>query len=307
MTAKESVKNYPSALREMTNYSIRGIKKICKEADSRIPGSDNENKAQKLLEAELSQCCDEVKEENFKAKPNTSLFFIFAVVFAVAGIALMIAKQFIFGGIFSGTALVLIITPFCLPHPEATYLYGIKNASDKATKRLVLLANYDCVKNSEGAGNNLSGCYCALSVVRFMQRQQLSLMNTEIYVVLTSADTLNMSGTNHFAKNHKFDDIETVFVSLSSIVNPDAISAFFADDTAKNAIENSAKLASKALVTADKASEAKTIAATGAHFAKITACNKGDITGNDSAEKLNIRAIEAVVDILLHTAFSFEN
>ena len=161
MTAKESVKNYPSALREMTNYSVRGIKKICKEADSRIPGSDNENKAQKILETELTECCDEVKEENFKAKPNANLFFIIGIIFAVAGIALTIAKLFVIGGICAGIAAALIITPFCLPHPEATYLYGIKNAVDTAQKRIVLLSNYDCVKKSEGAGNNLSGCYCA--------------------------------------------------------------------------------------------------------------------------------------------------
>ena len=306
MTARESVKNYPSALREMTNYSVRGIKKICAEADSRTPGSDNENKTQKILETELSECCDSVKEENFKPKPNTKLFFIFGIIFAVLGIVFTILKYFIPGGCFAGLAAVLIIAPFLFRQPEATYLYGIKNAKDTAKKRLVLLANYDCVKKSKGAGNNLSGCYSALSVVRFMQRQQLSLEHTEIYVVLTSADTINMSGTNHFAKNHKFDDIETIFVSLDSIVNPEAISAFFADDSAKNVIESAAKLGDRKLASTSKASEAKTVAATGAHFAKISACNKGDITGDDSADKINLRAIEAVVDVLLESAFSLE-
>lgn len=306
MTARESVKNYPSALREMTNYSVRGIKKICKEADSRTPGSDNENKAQKILETELSECCDDVKEECFKARKDTKVFLILGVIFAVAAIGLMLAKVTIIGGFCAGVALVLIVVPFLLPQAEATYLYGIKNAVDTAQKRIVLLANYDCVKKSEGAGNNLSGCYSALSVVRFMQRQKLDLNNTEVWIVLTSADTMNMAGTLHFAKNHKFDDIETIFVSLDSIVNPDAISAFYADDTAKNAVENASKLTDKKLASTAKASEAKAIAATGAHFAKLSACNKGDITGNDSADKLNLRAIESVVDVLLETTFALE-
>lgn len=53
MKAQDSVKNYPSALREMTNFSVRGIKKICKDVGPRPAGSEQEHEAQKLMVAEL--------------------------------------------------------------------------------------------------------------------------------------------------------------------------------------------------------------------------------------------------------------
>ena len=49
MKAQDSVKNYPSALREMTNFSVRGIKKICKDVGPRPAGSEQEHEAQKLM------------------------------------------------------------------------------------------------------------------------------------------------------------------------------------------------------------------------------------------------------------------
>ena len=51
MKAQDSVKNYPSALREMTNFSVRGIKKICKDVGPRPAGSEQEHEAQKLMAA----------------------------------------------------------------------------------------------------------------------------------------------------------------------------------------------------------------------------------------------------------------
>ena len=39
MKAQDSVKNYPSALREMTNFSVRGIKKICKDVGRQRAGA----------------------------------------------------------------------------------------------------------------------------------------------------------------------------------------------------------------------------------------------------------------------------
>ena len=45
MKASESNPNYPSKVREMTNYTIREIKKVCKDIGPRPSGEENERKA----------------------------------------------------------------------------------------------------------------------------------------------------------------------------------------------------------------------------------------------------------------------
>lgn len=76
MKAQDSVKNYPSALREMTNFSVRGIKKICKDVGPRPAGSEQEHEAQKLMAAELDGACDKVEIEPFDVHPGAFLGWI---------------------------------------------------------------------------------------------------------------------------------------------------------------------------------------------------------------------------------------
>ena len=76
MKAQDSVKIYPSALREMTNFSVRGIKKICKDVGPRPAGSEQEHEAQKLMAAELDGACDKVEIEPFDVHPGAFLGWI---------------------------------------------------------------------------------------------------------------------------------------------------------------------------------------------------------------------------------------
>lgn len=76
MKAQDSVKNYPSALREMTNFSVRGIKKICKDVGPRPAGSEQEHEAQNLMAAELDGACDKVEIEPFDVHPGAFLGWI---------------------------------------------------------------------------------------------------------------------------------------------------------------------------------------------------------------------------------------
>lgn len=307
MTARESVKNYPSALREMTNYSVRGIKKICKESGAHPAGSEGEKKTQLVLKQELTECCDEVHEEKFKAKPNTTAFLIAGSLLLAAAITLFALKQFIVGGCFAILAVVVFVFSFLVKKPEAVNLYAIKKPTGNAVRRIVLLANSDSSKKSEGAGNNLSSCYAALSVVRFMQRQKLNFQNTEVWIVLTDADNINLSGTKYFAENHSFSDIETVFISLSCLINPDELSAFFADEKSRDLIECAAKTADKKLLEAQSTQQSKIIAKSNVHYASLSAFTKDDLKNEDTADTLNLRAIEKCVDLLLETSFAFDN
>mgnify|MGYP000561148382 CR=1 FL=1 len=55
MKASESNPNYPSKVREMTNYTIREIKKVCKDIGPRPSGEENERKAQDLSLIHISE------------------------------------------------------------------------------------------------------------------------------------------------------------------------------------------------------------------------------------------------------------
>lgn len=76
MKANQSVKNYPSKLRESSNYSVRTIKSICKNIGPREPGSENEKKAQEYICGELKCFCDTVFMEEFPVHPNAFLGWI---------------------------------------------------------------------------------------------------------------------------------------------------------------------------------------------------------------------------------------
>lgn len=91
MKANESVKNYASSLRMYTNYTVREIKKICKEIGPRIAGSEAEHKAHEYLAGQMETCCDEVKVEEFTVAREAMISFI-----RVCGILVAIAMVFSF-------------------------------------------------------------------------------------------------------------------------------------------------------------------------------------------------------------------
>lgn len=103
MKAQDSVKNYPSALREMTNFSVRGIKKICKDVGPRPAGSEQEHEAQKLMAAELDGACDKVEIEPFDVHPGAFLGWI------LTGGIMMIAAIVLFFFGMSAIALALCV------------------------------------------------------------------------------------------------------------------------------------------------------------------------------------------------------
>lgn len=106
MKANESVSNYPSKLRESTNYTVKTIKSICKNIGPRAPGSESEKKAQEFISKELKDCCDTVNIEEFSVHPNAFLSWVPICSF------LMIAAAILF---FLGMGIIsLIITVFCL-------------------------------------------------------------------------------------------------------------------------------------------------------------------------------------------------
>lgn len=86
MKAKESNAHFDSKVRECSNFSVREIKKICKEIGPRPSGEENEQKAQNYVENLMSGIADEVKSESFDVHPRAFMSWVM-----IDGIGMIIA------------------------------------------------------------------------------------------------------------------------------------------------------------------------------------------------------------------------
>lgn len=80
MKANESSLNYPSALREMTNYTVREIKKVCAQIGPRPSGEENERKAQEYVAKSMEKVADSVVTEEFSLHPKAFMGWALADV-----------------------------------------------------------------------------------------------------------------------------------------------------------------------------------------------------------------------------------
>ena len=86
MKAKESNAHFDSKVRECSNFSVREIKKICKEIGPRPSVEENEQKAQNYVENLMSGIADEVKSESFDVHPRAFMSWVM-----IDGIGMIIA------------------------------------------------------------------------------------------------------------------------------------------------------------------------------------------------------------------------
>ncbi len=153
MKAEESVKNYPSSLRMYTNYTMREIKKICKEIGPRIAGSEAEHKAHLYVADQMKTCCDQVDVEEFQVAREALLSFI-----CVCGVLSSIAMVFAFLGlhivsiIFGVAALVCLFCEFlmywefydCFFKKYTSHnAIGIRKAAGETKQRIILAGHVD--------------------------------------------------------------------------------------------------------------------------------------------------------------------
>ncbi len=86
MKAKESNAHFDSKVRECSNFTVREIKKICKEIGPRPSGEENEQKAQNYVENLMVGIADEVKHESFDVHPKAFMSWVM-----IDGIGMIIA------------------------------------------------------------------------------------------------------------------------------------------------------------------------------------------------------------------------
>lgn len=153
MKAQDSVKNYPSALREMTNFSVRGIKKICKDVGPRPAGSEQEHEAQKLMAAELDGACDKVEIEPFDVHPGAFLGWILtdgimmiaAIVlffFGMSAIALALCALSLIFAIVEFLLYKKLLDPF-FPKKASHNVVAVRKPKGEVRRRIIFSGHAD--------------------------------------------------------------------------------------------------------------------------------------------------------------------
>lgn len=153
MKAQDSVKNYPSALREMTNFSVRGIKKICKDVGPRPAGSEQEHEAQKLMVAELDGACDKVEIEPFDVHPGAFLGWILtdgimmiaAIVlffFGMSAIALALCALSLIFAIVEFLLYKKLLDPF-FPKKTSHNVVAVRKPKGEVRRRIIFSGHAD--------------------------------------------------------------------------------------------------------------------------------------------------------------------
>lgn len=153
MKAQDSVENYPSALREMTNFSVRGIKKICKDVGPRPAGSEQEHEAHKLMAAELDGACDKVEIEPFDVHPGAFLGWILtdgimmiaAIVlffFGMSAIALALCALSLIFAIVEFLLYKKLLDPF-FPKKTSHNVVAVRKPKGEVRRRIIFSGHAD--------------------------------------------------------------------------------------------------------------------------------------------------------------------
>ena len=73
--------------------------------------------------------------------------------------------------------------------------------------------------SSDGANDNLTGCYMGIAILKALKEQGIELENTEVGVILTGSEEAGLRGAKAWAKAHKdeYKDVETYIFAYDTI------------------------------------------------------------------------------------------
>ncbi|MCM1545131.1 MAG: M28 family metallopeptidase [Ruminococcus sp.] len=153
MKATESVKNYPSTLRMYTNYTVREIRKVCKEIGPRASGSAEERKAQEHFAQEMNTCASSVVTEDFDVHPHAFMSWV-----VIDGILLLLALVFSFvklpvvSTVLTAVALVCLFAEFLMywefldplfPKKTSCNVIGTRKPTGEVKQRIIFSGHVD--------------------------------------------------------------------------------------------------------------------------------------------------------------------
>jgi len=176
----------------------------------------------------------------------------------------------------------------------------------------------------DGASDDLSGCYVANSVIRYLAENDIRFENTEVIAMLAGGEECGLRGTEAFFKAHPEmtdDGVETIFVSFDTIRDEEYMMIYTADlnglvktdmDTC-TLVQNAAKKCGKEVPFGSiplGSTDAAAAARAGCKCASFVAMDPAPAryyhTRLDTADNLLQSTIEKGIEIALQTVFDFD-
>ena len=220
-----------------------------------------------------------------------------------------------------GVCIVLDFLTLIL-RPSDGVLFGFRIAEGVCILFLTVGFVFDDPKRPvEGATDDLTGVFSSLAVLQFLQFNNISFEHTEVMVVSMGSEECGLRGSKFFAKHHSFDDVETVFIDTDAIHDLEHMGVYSKDlsGTLKHdpqaiaLMQKAGKLAgmdlqamSLSLGATDAASMTQAGVKSTAFIAVDPAPARYYHTRRDTAENLDVKAIEKGVEILLHASLLFD-
>ncbi len=401
--------NPVAKVRESTNFTVREIKKVCKNIGPRAPGSENEAKAQEYIKENCAKFADTVEQESFMISPRAFMAWPWlcatmetvAILLFIAG-AFIPAAAMILECVSLGITLLAVfvivwefllykqlLDPFFKKAPSSNVIFTKKPSGD-VQRRIILSGHVDsafewrftnwggakllraaiytavgslavclildilsivlqpsdsvmfgfriaegvCIlglsvgfvfddpkRAVDGASDNLTGVFSSLSVLQFLQTNNIQLEHTEVVAISMGAEECGLRGSKDYVKKHSFDDVETVFIGTDTlhdleymgVYSKDLSGTLKHDSKAIALMKKAGKLAgmdlpsmSLSLGATDAAAMTQGGVKSVAFIAVDPAPARYYHTRRDTAENLNINAIEKGVEVLLHATFLFD-
>ncbi|MBQ2842083.1 MAG: M20/M25/M40 family metallo-hydrolase [Clostridia bacterium] len=190
---------------------------------------------------------------------------------------------------------------------------------------LAALFFYDKKRIVEGANDDLTGCFSSIGILKFLQDNDIRFENTEVVALCTGSEEIGLRGAKDFCEKHgkEFGDVETVFVAIDTVHDFDHLAIYNKDmtGTVKNngeackLLKEGAKIAgydvpfkTVSLGATDAAAVSKS--GTGMKAAAFAAMDPAPAryyhTRLDNHENLDLKTIEAGLDICLETLFLYD-
>lgn len=175
-----------------------------------------------------------------------------------------------------------------------------------------------------GANDDLTGCFISCAVAKFLSDNDIRFENTEVCVLCAGGEEAGLRGSKAFAKKNKVmlnDGVETVFISLDTIREPEFIKIYEKDMTGM--VKNDRRVAELIQAAAKNvgvdvpigtielgATDAAAMSQAGVPASALTAMDPSPAryyhTRLDTADNLSAQAIDMGVKIALETAFLYD-
>lgn len=164
MKAKESNAHFDSKVRECSNFTVREIKKVCKEIGSRPAGEENEQKAQDYVENLMGGIADDVKREPFDVHPKAFMSWVLidGIEMLIASVLMILAHLNVFpsaSDVFKGAAfglsviaIILLLAEFLFykefidflfPKRTSSNVIAVRKAAGETKRRIIFAGHID--------------------------------------------------------------------------------------------------------------------------------------------------------------------